>query len=136
MAACNRNTLLLAAGFAPVFSERSVTELEAAKAAIDSVLRSHAPYPAFAVDRHWNIVASNAALPQLYEGCFPQRDLQAFRQATDHLPARLGLAGLQTRQMPGRTLGRHGEIRLCHAPLLPPSPEQHAEGHMSYIHET
>jgi transcriptional regulator with XRE-family HTH domain len=65
----DRNMLLLAAGFAPVFSERSVTELEAAKAAIDSVLRSHAPYPAFAVDRHWNIVASNAALPQLYEGC-------------------------------------------------------------------
>jgi hypothetical protein len=27
------------------------------------------PYPAFAVDRHWNIVLSNAALPQLYEGC-------------------------------------------------------------------
>ena len=65
----DRNTLLLAAGFAPVFSERSVTELEAAKAAIDSVLKSHAPYPAFAVDRHWNIVLSNAALPQLYEGC-------------------------------------------------------------------
>jgi transcriptional regulator with XRE-family HTH domain len=65
----DRNTLLLAAGFAPVFSERSVTELEAAKAAIDSVLKSHAPYPAFAVDRHRNIVLSNAALPQLYEGC-------------------------------------------------------------------
>src|ERR1700704_507508 len=65
----DRNTLLLAAGFAPVFPERSVTELEAAKAAIDSVLKSHAPYPAFAVDRHWNIVLSNAALPQLYEGC-------------------------------------------------------------------
>jgi transcriptional regulator with XRE-family HTH domain len=65
----DRNTLLLAAGFAPVFSERSVSELEAAKAAIDSVLKSHAPYPAFAVDRHWNIVLSNAALPQLYEGC-------------------------------------------------------------------
>lgn len=65
----DRNTLLLAAGFAPVFSERSVSELEAAKAALDSVLKSHAPYPAFAVDRHWNIVLSNAALPQLYEGC-------------------------------------------------------------------
>jgi transcriptional regulator with XRE-family HTH domain len=65
----DRNTLLLAAGFAPIFPERSVTELEAAKAAIDSILRSHTPYPAFAVDRHWNIVLSNAALPQLYEGC-------------------------------------------------------------------
>ena len=41
----DRNTLLLAAGFAPVFLERSVTELEAAKAALDSILRSHAPIP-------------------------------------------------------------------------------------------
>ena len=46
-----------------------MTELEAARTAIDSVLQAHKPYPAFAVDRHWNVVLSNAALPQLYEGC-------------------------------------------------------------------
>jgi len=65
----DRNALLLAAGFAPVFSERSLDGLEAARAAIDRVLQAHRPYPAFAVDRHWNVVSSNAALPQLYEGC-------------------------------------------------------------------
>jgi transcriptional regulator with XRE-family HTH domain len=65
----DRNTLLLAAGFAPAFSERSLDGLEAAKSAIESVLRAHHPLPAFAVDRHWNVVLSNAALPQLYEGC-------------------------------------------------------------------
>jgi transcriptional regulator with XRE-family HTH domain len=65
----DRNTLLLAAGFAPAFTERSVDELEAAKSAIEGVLRAHSPLPAFAVDRHWNVVLSNAALPQLYEGC-------------------------------------------------------------------
>jgi transcriptional regulator with XRE-family HTH domain len=65
----DRNTLLLAAGFAPAFSERSLDGLEAAKAAIESVLRAHHPLPAIAVDRHWNVVLSNAALPQLYEGC-------------------------------------------------------------------
>jgi hypothetical protein len=65
----DRNTLLLAAGFAPTFSERSVVGLEAAKTAIDTVLQAHKPYPAFAVDRHWNVVLSNSALPQLYEGC-------------------------------------------------------------------
>ena len=48
----DRNTLLLAAGFAPAFRERTVTELEAAKSAIDRVLQAHLPYPAFAVDRH------------------------------------------------------------------------------------
>ncbi|MDQ0472031.1 helix-turn-helix domain-containing protein [Labrys wisconsinensis] len=66
-----RNTLLVAAGFAPGFQERPLAELDAAKAAIDRVLAAHLPYPAFAVDRHWNVVLSNAALPQLYEGCAP-----------------------------------------------------------------
>lgn len=65
----DRNTLLLAAGFAPGFQERPLAELDAARKAIDSVLQAHKPYPAFAVDRHWNVVLSNSALPQLYEGC-------------------------------------------------------------------
>jgi transcriptional regulator with XRE-family HTH domain len=65
----DQNMLLLAAGFAPAFPERAVAELEVAKDAIDRVLKAHQPYPAFAVDRHWNVVLSNAALPQLYEGC-------------------------------------------------------------------
>jgi len=64
--------LLLAAGFAPVFVERSLAELDAAKLAIDKILQAHKPYPAFALDRHWNVVASNSALPQLYEGCSPE----------------------------------------------------------------
>jgi transcriptional regulator with XRE-family HTH domain len=67
----DQNTLMLAAGFAPAFEERPLGALEGAKAAIDAVLKAHKPYPAFAVDRHWNIVASNSALPQLYEGCLP-----------------------------------------------------------------
>ena len=65
----DQNALLLAAGFAPSFQERSLAGLEAARNAIDSVLKAHYPYPAFAVDRHWNVVLSNSALPQLYEGC-------------------------------------------------------------------
>jgi transcriptional regulator with XRE-family HTH domain len=65
----DRNGLLLAAGFAPAFRESTVDGLDAAKAAMDRVLRAHLPYPAFAVDRHWNVVLSNNALPQLYEGC-------------------------------------------------------------------
>jgi transcriptional regulator with XRE-family HTH domain len=64
-----QNALLLAAGFAPAFAERPLVELEAAKRAMDRVLHAHLPYPAFAVDRHWNVVLSNSALQQLYEGC-------------------------------------------------------------------
>ena len=65
----DQNSLLLAAGFAPAFQERSIAGLAAAKTAIDAILQAHRPYPAFAVDRHWNVVMSNSALPQLYEGC-------------------------------------------------------------------
>ena len=65
----DQNAIMLAAGFAPAFPERSLPELNAAKRAMDRILKAHLPYPAFAVDRHWNVVLSNAALPQLYEGC-------------------------------------------------------------------
>ena len=68
----DQNALLLAAGFAPAFQERSLAELENARQAIEQILEAHKPYPAFALDRHWNVVASNSALPQLYEGCSPE----------------------------------------------------------------
>lgn len=65
-----RNVLLVAAGYAPMFPERPLADpaLAAARAAIDLVLERQKPYPAFALDRHWRIAASNRALPQLYDG--------------------------------------------------------------------
>jgi transcriptional regulator with XRE-family HTH domain len=65
----DRNELLLAAGFAPAFQERSLGDLVSARQAIERILRAHKPYPAFAVDRHWNVVLTNSALPQLYVDC-------------------------------------------------------------------
>lgn len=68
-----RNVLLVSAGYAPVFPERSLDapEMAAARAAIDLLLEGHKPYPAFALDRHWNVAAANGALPQLFEGVAP-----------------------------------------------------------------
>ena len=65
-----RNTLLVSAGFAPMYQERGLDApaLAAARQAIDMVLAAQRPFPAFALDRHWNIAASNGALPELYEG--------------------------------------------------------------------
>jgi transcriptional regulator with XRE-family HTH domain len=62
-----RNALLLAAGYAPVYLERTLEDpgLQAAKAAIDLVLKGHEPYPALAVDRHWTLLAANAAVAPL-----------------------------------------------------------------------
>ncbi len=62
-----RNAMLLSAGYAPIFPERSLDDpaLQPARAAIDLVLKGHEPYPALAIDRHWTLVASNAAVPPL-----------------------------------------------------------------------
>ncbi|HEY3848709.1 MAG TPA: helix-turn-helix domain-containing protein, partial [Acetobacteraceae bacterium] len=66
----DRNILLTAAGFAPVFGERPLDDpaLEAARQAVALVIQGHAPYPALAVDRHWTQVAANDAVPMLLTG--------------------------------------------------------------------
>jgi transcriptional regulator with XRE-family HTH domain len=65
-----RNAMLLAAGFAPVFAERNLEDpaMEAARTAIEMVLKGHEPYPALAVDRHWILITANSALAPLLTG--------------------------------------------------------------------
>jgi transcriptional regulator with XRE-family HTH domain len=69
-----RNQLLTAAGYAPMFAERSLDDpaLKAAREAIELVLKGHEPYPALAVDRHWTLVSYNRAVPALLEGIAPE----------------------------------------------------------------
>ncbi len=68
-----RNALLLAAGHAPQYRERSLgdDEMAAMRAIVDHVLAGHEPYPALAVDRHWNMLAANAAVSILTEQVAP-----------------------------------------------------------------
>lgn len=68
-----RNVLLAAAGFAPMFAERPLQDpaLAAARQAIDLVLTGHEPYPALAVDRRWNLVTANRAVTRLLDGIDP-----------------------------------------------------------------
>jgi transcriptional regulator with XRE-family HTH domain len=68
-----RNLMLVAAGYAPRFAERPLDDpaLDAAREAVRLVLRGHEPYPAVAVDRHWTLVAANAALGPLLDGIDP-----------------------------------------------------------------
>lgn len=56
-----RNALLEAAGFAAAYRRRELDDAEMAsiRAAVDWTLARHAPYPAFAYDRHWRLVALN-----------------------------------------------------------------------------
>ncbi len=62
-----RNAMLMAAGYAPMYRERALDDpaLAAARQAIDLVLSRHEPSPALAVDRHWNMVAHNRIVPLL-----------------------------------------------------------------------
>lgn len=68
-----RNVLLTAAGYAPVFAERALDDpaLDTARQAIDLVLAGHEPFPALAIDRHWTLVAANKAVNLLLASVTP-----------------------------------------------------------------
>ena len=70
----DRNALLVAAGFAPVYSEHGLDSpaMQAARKAVDLVLTGHEPFPALAVDRHWHLLAANRAVAPLLEGVSPE----------------------------------------------------------------
>ncbi|HUG60785.1 MAG TPA: helix-turn-helix transcriptional regulator [Methylomirabilota bacterium] len=65
-----RNALLVSAGYAPVLVDRGLDhpDLAAARHAVDAILKGHEPNPAIAVDRHWRLVAANAAVAPLLAG--------------------------------------------------------------------
>lgn len=62
-----RNAMVMAAGYAPVYPERTLDEpaLQAARRAIATILKGHEPCPALAVDRHWHLVDANAGVQRL-----------------------------------------------------------------------
>jgi transcriptional regulator with XRE-family HTH domain len=68
-----RNALLVAAGLAPMYSERRLDDpaMQQARAAIDLVLAGHEPYPALCVDRHWTLIAHNRAVAPFLGGVTP-----------------------------------------------------------------
>lgn len=68
-----RNQLLLAAGYAPVFQARPADDpaMAAAHKAVALILERHEPFPALAIDRHWTLVHANAAIGRLLEGVDP-----------------------------------------------------------------
>jgi transcriptional regulator with XRE-family HTH domain len=68
-----RNVLLSAAGFAPVFQERafSAPALGLIRRNVEIVLQAHCPNPALAVDRHWVMLAANPAVAHLVAGADP-----------------------------------------------------------------
>jgi transcriptional regulator with XRE-family HTH domain len=70
----DRNQLLLAAGYAPVYGQRGLDEpdMGAVRDTLELVLRGHEPCPAIVLDRHWGMVAGNGAVALLTAGVAPE----------------------------------------------------------------
>ena len=58
-----RNAMLLAAGYAPVYRESNLgaPELTPVRQAMDRILKQQEPYPAVVIDRLWNLIQANEA---------------------------------------------------------------------------
>jgi transcriptional regulator with XRE-family HTH domain len=69
----DRNTLLLAGGYAPAYPERTLAapELRAVRSALRRVLAGHEPYPAAVVNRWWELVDANAGIGLFTAGVSP-----------------------------------------------------------------
>lgn len=63
----DRNPMLLAAGYAPVYQDRALDsrDMTPAREAISTLLACHEPFPALAIDRHWTLVIANRAVDPL-----------------------------------------------------------------------
>jgi len=73
-----RNDLFLTAGFAPAYPERALdlSEMKAARGALELILKHQEPYPAVVMDANWNIVMRNEASSRILAYCV---DVEAFR---------------------------------------------------------
>jgi transcriptional regulator with XRE-family HTH domain len=64
----DRNALLVVAGYAPGYRETPLSDPQMAlmRRAIDCILGQHEPYPAFVVNRHWDVVMASQGLARVF----------------------------------------------------------------------
>jgi len=63
-----RNALLLAAGYAPIYTEAAwdAPEMHVITGVLKRMLRQHEPFPALVMDRYWNVLLTNEAAPRFF----------------------------------------------------------------------
>jgi transcriptional regulator with XRE-family HTH domain len=73
-----RNQLLLAAGYAPLYREAGLEGAQAAQVrlALERMLAVHEPFPAVVMDRHWNLVSANTAAAAFFGWLLDERDIE------------------------------------------------------------
>lgn len=117
-----RNQWLLAAGFAPMYTEPAPggDALAGARAVVQALLDRQSPYPAIAMDRHWNIVAANVGTAVLLAAAdpgFPQPPYNVLR--TVHHPRGLATRVANLAQVRENHAWRlRQQIRLTGDPVL------------------
>ncbi len=64
----DRNVLLLSAGYAPAYSQAAWNsdQMQSVTRALGRILRQNEPFPAFVMDRHWNVLMMNEAAPRFF----------------------------------------------------------------------
>ena len=64
----DRNTLFLAAGYAPIYSEGewNSQEMKSVTGVLERMLRQHEPFPAVVMDRYWNVLMANESTPRFF----------------------------------------------------------------------
>ena len=89
-----RNRLLLAAGYAPAYQEPQFedAQMDLLTQAIDRMLQQHEPHPALVLDRHWNVLRTNAAAPRFFGSLI---DLQAWPKPRNLIELMFNPAGLR-----------------------------------------
>jgi transcriptional regulator with XRE-family HTH domain len=115
-----RNELLVAAGFAPMFPERPLTDpaLDGARRVVELVLRGYEPFPALAIDRHWNLVSANRGATAFLAGVDPS----LLQPPVNVLRLSLNPAGLASRIANAPEWHAHVVARLkrqCHVTADP-----------------
>jgi transcriptional regulator with XRE-family HTH domain len=136
-----RNQMLHAAGYAALYAERPLDapEMSAARQAVEAVLAAHMPFPALAVDRHWQLVAANEAVGALLAGIdaallAPPPNVLRLSLHPRGLARRIANLGQWRAHLLERLqqqIDRSGDPRLAalHAELValsPPDPHDHA----------
>jgi transcriptional regulator with XRE-family HTH domain len=91
----DRNALLLAAGYAPMYADAAwdAAEMRVVHRALERMLKQHEPYPALVMDRHWNVLMTNEAAPRFF-GQFV--DLSRYRKPRNLLRMMFDPEGLRS----------------------------------------
>jgi transcriptional regulator with XRE-family HTH domain len=88
-----RNELLLAAGYAPVYSEQTMDagQMTVVSRAIDRMLEQHEPHPALVLDRYWHVIRANKAATRFFGSFIDLEAIPKPRNLLDLMfdPARL-----------------------------------------------